>query len=107
MNKGSIYSLTKCSRDNYCSLRKDGSFAVDGVIGYHYCKNYKCKLEIFMDHRSSLLNDSDYNCDLYPILWSCSDTDKLSYHSSNYYRFSKLIDSLVNNSYSRGLNNDI
>ena len=107
MNKGSIYSLTKRSRDNYCSLRKDGIFDVGGVIGYQYYNGYKCKFEIFENRCSSLVNDSDYNYDLYPILWSCSDTNKLSTRSSNYYRFSKLIDSLVNNSYSRGLNNDI
>ena len=107
MNKGRKYLLTKCSRDNYCSLRKDGSFVIDGVIGYRYYKNYKYKSEIFEDRRGSLLNDSDYNCDLYSIFWVCSDTNKLSNHSSNYYRFPKLIDSLVNNSYSRGLNNDV
>lgn len=66
MYKGNTYlcfeSLKRFSRNNYCSLRKDGIFDVDGVIGYHYYNGYKCKFEIFENDHDSLI-DSSINID--------------------------------------------
>lgn len=56
--KHQVYSLINCSRDNYCSLRKDGILDVSGVVGYQYYNGYKCKFEIFENDHDSLIDSS-------------------------------------------------
>lgn len=102
MYKGNTYlcfgSLKRFSRDNYCSLRKDGILDVGGVIGYQYFDGCKCKIEIFEDDHDSLI-DSSISIDFHS---SIDDTKKnsLKYHSITPYYNNK---SLILDSDTKGL----
>lgn len=102
MYKGNTYlcfeSLKRFSRNNYCSLRKDGILDVGGVIGYQYYNG--CKFEIFEDDHDSLIDSSISIDDFFHSSMDDTKENSLKYHSITPYCNNK---SLILDSNRKGL----